>query len=167
LETGGALGRISGLVTDPSGKRILAFVLRMPTLFAAAQIISPIDIIEYAPQVVIVRSREALLKPEEIAQVKDLLKRKINPLNKPVITPKGKRLGVVADLVIEEGGAQIIKYYLKPGLLSFFAAYDLILPAENVLKVDSRSVLAQEENAKEITEQTGASVTSPVPPLRQ
>jgi len=154
LENGNALGRIRALITNYSGNKILAFVLRFPSVFQAGQVLAPIDVVEYGSQIVITRNRETIIRPNDIAGLEDLIRGRIAPLGKLVLTPTGKRLGVVDDLVLEENGTNILKYHLRPGALALFANYSLVLPADQVIRIEKDRVIANEESPKKIKGKT-------------
>ncbi len=148
LESGAQVGKVSGFLTDEKGQKILAFLVRPRGFFSKTRVLSPVDIAELGPQFIIIRQIGALLQPEEIAFLPPLLRRRINPLGKPVITPAGKKLGLVSDLAVEVDTFGIVKYYLQPFPLGIFKSYDLVLPAEQILRVETARVIAREEEMK-------------------
>ena len=148
LDSGNSVGKIRNLITDPQGKKIMAFLVSPSFPFGPNRVLAPVDIVEYGPQIIIIRNKEALIEPSEIATLTELIKQKITPLNKVVLTLRGKRLGIVEDLVIEENGATIVRYYLKPSLITLLASSELILPADNVIQIEKNRVLAKDNGLK-------------------
>ena len=142
LETGEVLGRVTSWAINPTDQRIAAWLLNKPSLFGTQLAISPADIIEYSPDMIVVRDRTAVINPKEILGLTDLIQRKLIVIGLPAISETRKPLGQVTELLFDTISSKIEKYYLSPGSgLTRLTSQDLVIPADKVVEITGRQVV--------------------------
>lgn len=136
IESGEILGEVVSWTIQPTAGKIAAFILERPRLWKKAQVIVPPDIIEYGPRMVVVKNIEAVVEPDEIVGLPELLTRPIAVVGFLALTESGKILGRVTDFVFEIISSTIQQYYVQPpgGLDSWRGEY--ILPAGKLIRIE-------------------------------
>lgn len=131
-------GTISNLVIDPDSGQLLGFVVKAG-FFSGEKVLSFHDVTGVDHTAVLVREREVILPPKEIAPVKRAIEDKRPLLGQKVITESGTRLGRVVDLVVNTETAMITKIYVSHLL------EERIIPLDKVIKVTKERIVVKDD----------------------
>lgn len=105
LETGEELGRLKEVVTTTRGDKIVSFLVKQNGgILSPARALSPVDIIEYADQAVIVQLASCVVGLEDIAELTELTKLGCMPIGARVKNVNDTSLGRVHDAWFFPGG---------------------------------------------------------------
>ncbi len=167
VETHSALGRINNPVIDPENGQIIAFLVSTSFL-GALKVLSIKDIIAVKADFLVIQKETALVEPEEIIKVAEILKKNIKVLENWAKTDKGEWLGKVEDLLIETETFSVTKYYIRGTafgfrLLPFLGTFkeNRIIPAENIIKIGPKVIIVREESKIKEKEKVKATVPEP------
>lgn len=141
LETGEMLGEIVSWVVNPSQQKLAAFTLTKFGAWQKMKVIVPADIVEYAPKMIVVQSQAAVIAPDEIAGLMELLKDRIEITGFRAETETGKLLGTVSDFVFDVIGSTIQQYYIQPPTVLGAITSDWILPANRVVRIEKNRLV--------------------------
>ena len=141
LETGEILGQVIDWMVQPVQQKIVAYILTQPTLWRKAQVIVPTDIVEYGPRMVVVRDKDALIAPDEVVGLSELLRDQANLVDFRAETESGKLLGTVKDFVIEIIGSTVQQYCIQPPTLMGSLQGEWILPANKVVRIEQHKII--------------------------
>src|SRR3989344_284570 len=144
LETGDLLGHIASWVIHPRDQRIAAWLLGRNKLFQAPLAVVTADIAEYGPRMVVVRDSQPVIRPDEVVGLPELITARMVVVGFQATTVQGRVLGSVADLVFDTISSQIQQYYIRPQSMAGFLQNDLVLPANQVTRIESNRVVFSE-----------------------
>jgi len=164
LETKSILGKVLDIVADPKNGQVLAFLVS-DSIFFNPKVVSCQDIITIKPDFIIVPKETALVKPEEIVKVAEILKNKTKIINNWVKNQRGEWLGKVEDVLIETESMVILKYYLKGTALGFQTQPFLgtfkenrIISADKIISITAKAIVVKDESEMEEKEKIKATV---------
>lgn len=141
LESGDILGQIVSWVVDPSCQRLAALMLTRPGLWQAARVILPADIVEYAPKMVVVKNATAVITPQEVVGLPELVESRCELVELPAESEAEEVLGKVADFTFEVIGSTIQQYALQPSTMGNRAAGEWLIPASQVVRIEKRRII--------------------------
>ena len=133
------MGRVADIIIDPKNGDVVAFLIS--ELWQKPKIVSEQDVIDVNQSGVLINAAESIMAPAEIIKVDEIMKRKIKLIGSKVITESKQKLGVAEDFVIETSTGQIIKLYVKNGLLS----PSLILPTDKIVNIEKNLVIFSDD----------------------
>ena len=142
------LGEVVDWVIAPESKKITAFLVRPAGWFAKLAAVPSLAVIEYGPKLLIVKDPEALRQPQEIMSNPKSISQKIHLLGSPVITSKGRKLGLAEDLLFETSDTTIQKLYITPDLINKFHQPDLIITANRIVNILPNKIVVEEDGAE-------------------
>lgn len=145
LDNGETIGKIVNWIIDPDNRKISALTVKEPGLFKQIKIITTIDVVEYGPGIVVVRNRNAIVAPKEIARLKNIIKQKKRVIGSKVTTISNKILGTIEDLLFETTDSTIQKLYIKPPIINMLSKPDLIIGADKIVKIEPGKITVQDD----------------------
>jgi uncharacterized protein YrrD len=141
LETGEMLGEVVSWVVNPIQQKLVAFTLTKFGMWQKMKVVVPADVVEYAPKMIVVQSQTAVIVPDEIAGLAELLDSRTELTGFRAETETGKLLGVVSDFVFDVIGSTIQQYYIQPSTILGAIKSDLILPASRVIRIEKNRLV--------------------------
>ncbi len=141
LETGEMLGSVFGWVVNPASQKMVAFTLAKLGGWQRTKVIVPADIVEYAPEMIVVQSQNAVIVPEEVAGLAELLDKHLELIGFRAETKSGKLLGAVSDVVFDTITSTIQQYYIQSLSIVGTITSNLILPANRVVRIEKRKIV--------------------------
>lgn len=141
LETGEMLGEIVSWIVNPASQKLAAFTLTKFGAWQKMKVVVPVDIVEYAPKMIVVQSRDAVITPDEIAGLVELLNNRMELTGFRAETETGKLLGTVSDFVFDVISSTIQQYYIQPPTVLGALTSDWILPANRVLRIEKNRLV--------------------------
>jgi uncharacterized protein YrrD len=157
LDSGNVLGSVQDLITNTQGSKIVAFVLDFPGLWGNGRVVSPIDIVEYGPELIIVHNNEQVVGIEEIAYLKELIKLDARPLQGKAIDTNQKYLGKVDDLIFDSCSSTIRQY-----AVAVAQAGQLLLSVDLVVNVADHAVVFNQLTQKVTESITTTQTVEPI-----
>jgi uncharacterized protein YrrD len=141
LETGDMLGEVVSWIINPLQQKLAAFTLTNFGVWQKMKVIVPIDIVEYAPKMIVVQSQSAVIVPDEIAGLLELIDSRMELTGFRAETENGKLLGTVSDFVFDVIGSTIQQYYIQPSTILRTIKSDWILPANRVIRIEKNRLV--------------------------
>jgi uncharacterized protein YrrD len=159
LHAGQAIANISDIVINPHDLSIAAFgclPLRQPKrLFLLPQ-----SVRESSRDGLVVNHEEDLSEAEDLLRLQDVLKMNFRLEGKPVITESKRRLGKVADYVVDNVGWQVVKLHVqRPFWRAVFGGM-LIIDRSFIVSVSQRAIVVKDASVK-AAEPVRAAVPTP------
>ena len=164
MDTDAKVARILGCIIDPENGKLVAFKV-MPSILSY-KIISPSDIVGIQPDFIAIAKESAVVKPEEILNVKKIIDAGIPVLGNWVRTKDKEWLGKVEDLIINSETLTIEKLYVKGLAIGIQAKPFLgtfkenrILDYKDVVSIKKDAITVKSE--PEVKEKVEEKVTEP------
>ncbi|MCE5200409.1 MAG: PRC-barrel domain-containing protein [Armatimonadota bacterium] len=132
-------GVVKSIIYDAEHSRVIGFGVREPGFIPPEPRLIMFDEVRNLGQdAVMVESEQSLVKEKETPEISRVTGRRKNVLETLVLTERGKVLGKIADVVIDDSTGVIISYEITS--ISGSHGY---LPAEKVLKVGPDAVIVE------------------------
>jgi uncharacterized protein YrrD len=145
FESGQTIGEITNWIVDPDTKKISSFVVKRPGLLSAASALTTIDVIEYGPNLVVVRNQHAIVPPHEVAGLPKLMKAGHRVIGGSAQTQSGRVLGVVENVLFETNDSTIQKVYVRPRIIDMVKYPDLVISADKIIRIEPRRMIFSDE----------------------
>jgi uncharacterized protein YrrD len=145
LDKSQTIGEIVNWVINPTDRRLSALIIRRAGVFAKTTVVTTTDIIEYGPQMVVVKSQAAVIPPEEVRGLPQLIKSRHRIMGEKVETKSGKNIGRVEDVLFETIDSSLQKFYIKPTLLGLMTRPDIIIGIDKVIKIEPRRIVVSDD----------------------
>lgn len=147
LDKSQTIGEVTNWVIDPKKRRLTALIVKQPGLFAKTRVVTTADIIEYGPRIVVIKNEAAVISPDEVAGLPQLLQSRHRILGERVETTSGKTIGVVEDVLFETTDSSLQKFYVKPNLLGLTMRPDVIIGIDKVISLEPKRIIVSDEVA--------------------
>jgi len=141
LDSGDVLGQITGWVVSPEEQKVLAYLLQKSGWLTRGQIVLDADIVEYGPRMLIVNDPSAVISPEEVIGLPQLIERRSTIVGYDARDETGQSLGQVQDFVFDITSGLIQRYYVRPSLISALTSNDLVLNRDEVIEIKDRRIV--------------------------
>ncbi len=99
------------------------------------------DIRDLIPQGFVVNDHEALVDPNDLVRLKDVLKLRFDLMNKPVVTVSKEKIGKVTDFATEIETMYIQKLYVSQSLLKSFSGGNLGVDRSQIVEITPSRVV--------------------------
>ncbi|MFA5270160.1 MAG: PRC-barrel domain-containing protein [Patescibacteria group bacterium] len=150
LDKSQAIGEVVNWVVNPDERKLSALVVRLNGLFPKNMLVTTADIIEYGPQMVVVKNQLSVVTPDEVVGMPKLLKSKFRLIGGRVETKSRKLIGQVEDIMFETTDSSLQKLYVKPNLLGLVTRPDVIIGIDRVLLIEPRRIIVEDDVAEPI-----------------
>jgi uncharacterized protein YrrD len=141
LDSGDVLGQVESWVISPRDQKVLAYVLQRQGWLAPLRVLLTMDVAEYAPRMLVVRDREALIEPREVVGLSELINAKMTMVGFTAEDAQGKKLGCVEQVVFDTVTSLIHRYYIQPAGLRGAIEQNLVLGRHQVVKIENQRVV--------------------------
>ncbi len=141
LETGEMLGEVVSWLINPVQQKLVAFTLTKFGAWQKMKVVVPSDIVEYAPKMIVVQTQSAIITPDEIAGLLELIDNRMELTGFRAETENGKLIGTVSDFVFDVIGSTIQQYYIQPPTVLGALSSDWILPADRVTRIEKNRLV--------------------------
>jgi len=147
LQTGEVAGWTRRPMIELATLEIIAFYCEKKQNRQALILLSR-DIRQFAPDCIIVDSEEELTNPDDIIRLKSSRKANFNPLDKPVISDAGRKLGQVEDYSINLETCRIQKLYVRGSLFRLWPGPQLTIDRTQIIDVTPHQIVVRDSLAK-------------------
>jgi uncharacterized protein YrrD len=143
------LGTVQDLFFDHDGEELLALVLANKDLFGLidAIIVPWHQVRQVGGDVIMVESAASAKRLGDEPRIRDLAQRETTLSGTQVLSPDGKQLGTLADMVIDLTDGHIIGYEISSGLIQDTLRGKKFLPAPPGLSIGNDAAIASPESA--------------------
>lgn len=158
LQTGEEIARTASLIIDPRQLVIVAFYCEGQRLDHNPSVLHIEDIREVSEMGFIVNGAEALMTPEDLVRLQEIINFKFELDGKMVIDDTGKKIGKVHDYGIDNKTFQIMQLRVTPQLWQALQTTDVIIGRHQIIKVTNQEIVVKAPTIK-----AGAGETDPKP----
>lgn len=145
LDKSQTIGEVVNWVVNPAERKLSALIVKPTGIFTKTMVVTTTDIVEYGPQMVVVKNQAAVVAPEEVAGLPQLLKSRHRVMGERVETAGGKLIGRVEDVLFETTDSTLQKFYIKPTLLGLVTRPDVIIGIDKVVRIEPRRLVVSDE----------------------
>lgn len=129
-----ALGRIAEPSFDTSTGKLVAYRT------SDGSYISSMEVLAYVDDAVIVQDDSVLQPEQELVRLVQLGDKRSPLLGLKAVNESGKRVGTVADVLLETETQAVARLHIRPGGLRGLTGSELVIPRERVVRMNSRQV---------------------------
>jgi uncharacterized protein YrrD len=152
--TGRKICGVQDLLVDPERKQVLALFVSEGALFTPARAIPFGRIRAIGPDAVIVPDEKAVIDVRRDPVLKRLNNKQI-VRGLRVVTDEGRKLGQVADILLDSRTGEIRGYFVSIGKVLSVTQGQRWLPVESVISAGERVMYVPESMAQEFDQQVG------------
>jgi len=148
LRTGGVIGRTVSPIINPNNLKVEGFYCtdvfdRKKMLILLYQ-----DIRDVIPQGIVVNDHEALVEPNDLVRLRDLMQLHFDVMNKQVVSTTKAKIGKVVDFAVEVETMYIQKLYAAPSVFKNLTGGNLSIDRSQIVEITSRKIVIQDLSGK-------------------
>ncbi|GAV22796.1 PRC-barrel domain-containing protein [Carboxydothermus pertinax] len=118
-------GTVKELLVEPYERKIAGFVVVSRSLFPGTKLLPFSEIKALSAKVVLIGSKDALKKPEQLPELSELLKKGPRLFGQKVIVEDGSYLGQMVSFILNPATGEITNISIAPGFFRFGRIYRL------------------------------------------
>ncbi len=138
VRSSGRIGRIIKPIINPHNLHVDALFCRIISI-DAEQLIMPDDIRDFSPHGVIIDDHDKLIEPEDAVRLRPILKLNFDLIGLAAYVGR-RKVGVVKDYAVENGGLFIEKIYVQPNLLNRLGTSQLVFSRPQVEEITRNKI---------------------------
>jgi uncharacterized protein YrrD len=147
LQTGEAVAEACQPIIELSSLEILAFRCessqrRRPVVLMAR------DVRQLASDCIIIDNEDELADPEDIVRLQAMLATSYTPLEKPVVSDTGRKLGNVDDYTINLETNRIQKLHVRQPMLRSWLGATLIIDRTQIIEITLKKITVRDSTVK-------------------
>ncbi|USN96796.1 MAG: PRC-barrel domain-containing protein [Candidatus Nomurabacteria bacterium] len=148
LQTGKELARTSVPVINPHNLSVIAYQITGPHLDHDPSYLRIVDIREIGSLGMIIDSSEEFLEPDDIITDKAIYEMEYALEGKQVIDEKKRKLGKVADYVVDVDSFVVQQLIVKRPLLKSFNNDELLIHRGQIVEVNDTTIIVRSGDSK-------------------
>jgi uncharacterized protein YrrD len=142
LQTGETIGTIDRPVISPDALSVAAYRCDTPSHGSLLLLVR--DIRQTAPDCIIIDSEDELTAAQDVVRLQTTLEQNYTPLDKPVVTDMGRKLGVVEDFTISLEDSRVQKLYIRQPLFRAWLGSSLIIDRAQIIDVTPHKFMVRD-----------------------
>lgn len=142
LQTGAQLGVVDKPILDPRELKIVAFYVSGPHIEQQPAILHADDVREFGSLGMIVNDSENIMALDpELVRLQEILSYNFELIGMRVIDTAQKKLGKVADYVVDSTDFSILKFNVKAPMLHVGGAGDLLISRQQIREINDDHIV--------------------------
>jgi sporulation protein YlmC with PRC-barrel domain len=141
LDDGRVLGHVSNWTVDLRAQKVRAYTLQREGWRSPQRVVLTMDVVEYGPNMMVVRGPDALVPAEEIVGLTDAIREKVNLIDYTAQSTDGRNIGRIKDFAVELTDGSIQRYYIKPQSLAGAFLNEVILTRSQLVATHDKTVV--------------------------
>ncbi|HSK51407.1 MAG TPA: PRC-barrel domain-containing protein [Clostridia bacterium] len=155
LEDGAKLEKVTDLILDPAGQRLVALVVDEGGLMSSARVVPIEEVSSFGKDAVVVRGHESIITTSQDPALKEIVDHDERILGKKVFTIEGDEQGSAADVYFDEATGAVLGYEVSGGLLGDVSKGTSYLATEEITTIGTDVIYIRPETAVVLEEQVG------------
>ena len=155
LDDGVKMDKVSDVVVDPAGRRMVALVVHEGGFMSSSQVVPTDEVSSYGKDAVVVRSRASVISVSDHAELRGLVEHEEKVLGKKVFTTSGDDQGAIADIYFDEATAAVMGYEVSGGLIGDASKGTSYLGTDEIVTMGSDVIYVRPETAEKLEGQVG------------
>lgn len=155
LEEGVKLDKVSDIVVDPEGRRVIALVVSEGGFMSSSKVVPVEEVASFGKDAVVIRSAASIVATSADPQLRELVDRDEKILGKTVYTTTGDDQGSIADVYFEEGTGAVVGYEVSGGMLGDATSGRSYLATDEIDAIGDDVIYVQPEVATTLESQVG------------
>lgn len=148
IQSGHRVAVVRGLILDPRNMKVFALTVDSPNL-GSNLVVHTEDIRNIDHQGIIIDNNDQLMSADDdLVRLKEVTEIDFKLLGKSVYTEKGKKLGKVADFVVDTDTFMIMKIHVERSLVKSFSTSQLIIDRSQIVKVTDQRIIVKSTSKK-------------------
>jgi len=143
LQTGTTVAWSKGIILDIASLEIKAFQC-VDDETGQAMVLLARDIRQFAADCIIIDSPEELSSPDDIVRLKTMIAHSYDPVDKPVVSDSGRKLGNVEDFSINLETARIQKLYVRQSVIRSWLGSNLIIDRTQIIDISPKQITVRD-----------------------
>lgn len=143
IQSGHRIAVVEDLIIDPKNLKIFAVTVTSPNL-GSNLVLHTEDIRDVNQQGLIVDNNDQLMTfDDDLVRLKEITEIDFQLLKKGVYTETGKKLGKIADFVVDTDSFMIMKIHVDRSIAKSFGTSQLIIDRSQIVKVTDQRVIVK------------------------
>lgn len=160
VENGLVIGRVSFLAFDPAEGRLVGLVLQKGLFRKEAFVVAPKAILSAGNGKVLIKNIDVVDPISEIIRANQVWQDKLDLFDMPAQTESGKYLGTLKDMLLDQEGFYIHRFYLSG------SDGERILPRDSAIGIQKKRLIFKDDVlTKPSVKEKPTPSLSPVPAL--
>ncbi|HUG31223.1 MAG TPA: PRC-barrel domain-containing protein [Candidatus Limnocylindria bacterium] len=155
LEEGVKLDKVSDVVVDPEGKRVIALVVSEGGFMSSSKVVPVDEVSSYGKDAVVIRSAGSIVTTSADPALRELVDREEKIIGKNVYTTTGDDQGSIADVYFDEETGLVVGYEVSGGMLGDAAKGRSYLATDEIDSIGDDVIYVQPEIAATLESQVG------------
>lgn len=147
LQTGTTVAWAKGIILDIATLEIKAFRC-VDDETGHNLILLSRDIRQFAQDCIIVDSPDELSNPDDIVRLKAMLSQSYNPIDKPVVSDSGRKLGSVEDYSLNLETCRIQKLFVRQSMIRSWLGSSLIIDRTQIVDISPKQITVRDAHVK-------------------
>jgi sporulation protein YlmC with PRC-barrel domain len=147
LQTGTTVAWTKGLILDIGSLEIKAFRCHDEET-GQNLILLARDVRQFAQDCIIVDSPEELSNPDDIVRLKAMIAQSYDPIDKPVVSDSGRKLGNVEDYSLNLETCRIQKLFVRQSMLRSWLGSSLIVDRTQIIDISPKQITVRDASVK-------------------
>lgn len=148
LQTGQPIAVVERPIINPANLEVMALQCAVGRRRQSSVILLR-DIRQFATDCIIIDSFDDIEDAKEIVRLREVVKRRFDPIGKQVINESGHRLGKVEDYTINLKTFMLQKLYVHQSLMKSIMFNNLVVDRTQILDVTDRHFTVRDSHATE------------------
>lgn len=149
IHMGAPIGWVDGIVIDPNDLRIVAFRLRdIRADEEVGEYLEARDVREFSDIGMIIDSTDALVNPDDVIKLSDVLKLNFMLPDMKVVTKKKAKLGRVIDYTLDTKDWMVQQIVVKRPLLKSLNDSELLISRKKIDEITDYKIIIKDELEK-------------------
>ncbi len=106
------------------------------------------DIRQLATDCLIIDNEEELVEPADIVRLQSLIEANYNPLDKPVISDTGRKLGHVEDYTVNLETNRVQKLHVRQSILRAWLGNSLVIDRSQIIDITPKLITVRDATVK-------------------
>lgn len=148
LQTGVELAQVTDAVIDPANLKVLAYVVKGPTLDENPSLLLVGDIRELSDIGMIIDSNDEFVSTDDIIKIKPLYEQGFSIIDKHVIDEDRKKLGKVNDYIIDIDSFVIQQLNVRRPLFKSLNDAEILVHRSQIIEINDSQIIVRSGKRK-------------------
>ena len=155
LAEGVKLDKVSDVVVDPDGRRVVALVVSEGGFMSSSKVVPIAEVSSFGKDAVVIASAASIVAASNDPGLRELVDREDKILGKTVYTTTGDEQGSIADIYFQESTGDVVGYEVSGGMLGDVAKGRTYLATEEISAIGDDVIYVEPETAAAFEDQAG------------
>lgn len=141
IAMGGKIGTVISPIIDPKTLGVAAYTIHAPTLGRGEHLLRLEDVREYSELGFIIDSVDDIVSPGDVIKLDEIRDLHFNPVKMKVIDDKGRRVGMVKDVIIDLSSFYIQQLRVSVPLFQRMQDTERLIHRSQIAEINNKAII--------------------------